>query len=227
MDDSAPLKIAKGTALTSLASAATFGLYGAYKGKGRLTGALVASAALNGGLTAATFFSIREVAVSPLFDYLRSSGAQGTGSSLATSLAAPLSWSDMRTHKVLDSALSGSITGGLLNAWKRGPSGALPGITTGGVLLALAQLVLNEVDVMRVKSMSRLSQPAPPVPQTPQRPLWHRLLDRIGVHRLTDDEYLAKMKASRDTYLQRIRELEKEIEDEAHDSEATARRPDA
>lgn len=30
-----------------------------------------------------------------------------------------LSWSDMRLHKLPDTALSGALTGGVLNAWKR------------------------------------------------------------------------------------------------------------
>lgn len=31
----------------------------------------------------------------------------------------PMSWVDMRMHKLLDSGLSGALTGGMLNAWKR------------------------------------------------------------------------------------------------------------
>ncbi|KAI0072791.1 hypothetical protein K474DRAFT_1604461, partial [Panus rudis PR-1116 ss-1] len=123
---------------------------------------IAASTAVNCGIFGATFFSIREYAVSPIFlstipwgqfpRRLRELEARKQGQDYVPD---KLSWWDMRAHKVPDTALSGALTGGILNAWKRGRPGIFPGISTGGIVCTILQLAYNEVGILRVKYVSR------------------------------------------------------------------------
>lgn len=103
--------------LTKLNLALTTGLgVGAYEVlQGRRAGPLAAASALNGGLVAATFFSVREYAISPLLaaNLTRPQHDKIAGNELLKS------WTDMRKHNLLDSAVSGALTGGMFNTWQR------------------------------------------------------------------------------------------------------------
>lgn len=77
----------------------------------------------------------------------------------------------MRLHKVPDTSISGAITGGVLNAWKRKPfigfvssvsdpppggrPGIVPGIVTGSILCTMLQFAYNEFGIARVKYVSQ------------------------------------------------------------------------
>lgn len=97
------------------------------------------------------------------------------------------SWWAMRANKLPDSAISGALTGGILNAWKRespsdaaiiphilqssclnilagGRPGILPGASTAAIVCTVLQLVYNELGVARVKYVSRMMQNASPQP---------------------------------------------------------------
>ncbi|KAG6809977.1 hypothetical protein H0H92_013826 [Tricholoma furcatifolium] len=127
-------------------------------------------------------------------------------------------WSDLRKHNTLDSGLSGAITGGALRGWRSGPRAILPGALTIGAVCTLLQLAYNEASIRRVRYISSLKVdfPADEAPkETPaSRPLADRIFGMLGVHQVTDKEYLEKMKAKRDGYLQRIAELEKQLAEE-------------
>ena len=91
-----------------------------------------------------------------------------------------LDWWSMRAHKLPDSALSGAISGGFLNAWKSmynhaflvfcegspypigGRAGIPTGMTTGALLCTLLQLAYNELGVSRLKYISQKLR-TPPV----------------------------------------------------------------
>ncbi|KAI0301986.1 hypothetical protein BC826DRAFT_904548 [Russula brevipes] len=112
----------------------------------------------------------------------------------------------MRFHRTLDSAVSGGITGSVLNTWKRGTRGAFPGLMFGSVFCALGQLLYNEFGVQRLKFISRrypishhpvptVSEPAePPIPK---QPLLDRIVHAVGFNKLSDEEYLVQMKEKR------------------------------
>ena len=95
---------------------------------------------------------------------------------------------------------------------------ALPGAITSALFCATLQMIGNEFSVQRVKYVSRRrTPPSQTAPKTESLPSesWTQLLFRsIGFQRVAQDEYLSRLKRERDTYLIRIAELEKQIEEE-------------
>ena len=89
-----------------------------------------------------------------------------------------MTWGAMRLHRTLDSALSGGVTGSVLNTWKRssllvlisfqlgrirlrrlfllgGTRGTFTGLMFGSVFCTLGQVLYNEFGVQRIKFVSR------------------------------------------------------------------------
>ncbi|KAK7693775.1 hypothetical protein QCA50_003347 [Cerrena zonata] len=138
-----------------------------------------------------------------------------------------LDWWSMRSCKLPDSALSGAISGGFLNAWKRGRAGIPSGMTTGALVCTVLQLAYNELGVVRLKYVSKklqevegqsqhvlpvtASSPALPPPSEPV-PWTERVFTLFGLQKVSDEEYLTRLKGERAAHLQRIAELEKEEE---------------
>ncbi|KAG6876464.1 hypothetical protein C0993_002854, partial [Termitomyces sp. T159_Od127] len=48
-------------------------------------------------------------------------------------------------------------------------------------------------------------------PETRSKTMTERFLATIGIHQVTEEEYLEKMKATRDSHLKRIEELEQQL----------------
>ncbi|KAI0054019.1 hypothetical protein FA95DRAFT_1600518 [Auriscalpium vulgare] len=241
MDESAPVTVAAGTVLSckfvlllsgipanrltsrpAFAGASVAGTYAIARGRGQGVATIfAASAALNCGIAGATFFSLREYAVKPVLvstlpfkQYARRRMLREEWPSDSPPLA-NLTWWDMRTHCVPDSMLSGAFTGSILNAWRRGSRGVLPGLAFGALGCSIVQLLYNEVEVQRVKYVSRTlreasTRAAEPVesPET-KRPFIERVKGLFGMKTLSDDEYLEQLKADRDRFLTRIAELER------------------
>lgn len=152
-----------------------------------------------------------------------------------------ISWWDLRLYKLPDSVVSGAITGSILNSWKRtsfcvsffrvfirlifdssgGRAGIVPGVTTGGFVCAVLQMLYNEAEVARVKYIIR-NLPSAPVsgvsppqsPAQPSKPLSERILNALGFEKISDEVYLERLKRTRDESLRRIAELEGELEEE-------------
>ena len=93
----------------------------------------------------------------------------------------------------------------------------------GSVFCAFGQLLYNELGVQRVKFVARTSlntSPqlptplAPGIPElpVPKEPLFDRMIQAIGLKRLSDEEYLAQMRGERATHLRRIAELEAKLQ---------------
>lgn len=137
----------------------------------------------------------------------------------------PLTWSDLRAAGLLESSLSGALAGGSLNAWKRtlllalrmdryepskigGTPGIVPGIVTGAFIATAFQLVINELEVVRVKVVSRKPTVQPIVSPKGSKPLGERILGILGLHRISDEELLQRYITSRDQVLKRIAQLE-------------------
>ncbi|KAK2466706.1 hypothetical protein APHAL10511_000964 [Amanita phalloides] len=213
MDNSAAYTVAQGTLITSALSAFATGLYAiAYRNPNYSL--LAGAAALNSGITAATFFGLREYAISPTLKHAR----QDTLS---------LSWTDRRTHHLLDSGLSGAAAGGILRGWKSGPAAVLPGAATAATICVLLQYAFNEAGIARLRYASRhYASPAePPLHHgldyersEPSPTLAQRMLNVIGVRKMADDEYLNQMKKTRDHHLRRMAQLEMQLEAERKDS---------
>ncbi|OCB86784.1 hypothetical protein A7U60_g6246 [Sanghuangporus baumii] len=182
------------------------------------TALLTASAALNSGLVAFAFFSLRELVISPVLAGTRSSTSQTGG------VDQPLTWSTMRMHHLEDSALTGVVLGGAFNAWKRA--------FTASLACTALQLLVNELDVQRVRYVSHsgrsstsayvlsASESQNATSADANRPSFgERVLTFIGITKVDDTEYLRRLKAKRDAHLARIRELEAQIEKERRNSD--------
>jgi len=138
----------------------------------------------------------------------------------------------MKTSKLLDSGISGAFAGSIFNAFRRGKGGVPSGFTTGAIVCTLLQWASNEVRIARLQYISRASTGSVPVNsevtglipsnlslnQTPSEPppsdpksLIERVAARFG-KKISDEDYLRRMKAERDSYILRIEELEKEIQ---------------
>ncbi|KAJ6630597.1 hypothetical protein B0H10DRAFT_836527 [Mycena sp. CBHHK59/15] len=244
MGESRAWTVATGTIVTSVGSTCVTGLYATFKGTRHEHLAL--ASAFNSAVSAATFFTIREYVVSPTIsatvDYSRQ-----RGEAVAENKATPehLSWSRLRTHNLIDSGLSGAITGGILRGIVSGRRMTAPAAVTTGVACVILQAVYNELGIQRIKYVGKtLSQNSPntllPSPQDTLSPdaqtAWPapdvtlqeeanaepaakplvtaRILGIFGVKMLSDDEILVKLKRQRDEHLVKIKELEKELEDD-------------
>jgi len=239
MDPSSPQTVAKGVLLTSAVCSLTAGMYGVLKS--RPPGPLFLFSAVNSGIASATFFSIREYLIGPVLvlslpgkQYeLRRQRLEGAAEGPSTDVS-QLTWGDIRSRKVLDSSISGALAGGVLNTWKRGRSGTAPGLVTGAMMCGLLQWVFNEFDILRITHISRAvhPRPVPSIPAAPTQPIETRspafpvpvptpepprsLTDRIFAmfgHKLSDEEYLDRIKAQRDNHLRRIEQLERELDE--------------
>jgi hypothetical protein len=158
----------------------------------------------------------------------------------------PLSWSDMRLYNLLDTGVSGAMTGGFLNTLRRtyatprildqniltresvapgGRPGLVPGLCTGTLVCTLLQWTYNELGIARVKYVSRTKVPPSPHKSHPtsspaserpppelQRPWSHKVLEFFGFQHISDEEYLARLKTTRDSALRRIEMLEREAD---------------
>jgi len=210
-DEERPVKrVVRYTIIASTASAIGTGIYGAFKhSNGRSPGFLAASAALNTGIASATFFSIREYAVTPAL-------ASALPLARMKSPEIPsdsLTWSALRMNHLLDTCISGGITGGLLHSIRAGVRGILPGTTTGAFACTLLQLLYNEVGILRLKwvarSLGEFHQAEPVPPST-----FERIFAAFGLQKLSDDAYLTLLKQSRARYIARINQLQVEMERE-------------
>jgi hypothetical protein len=105
------------------------GLYGSLRAQipGVSPGLYAASTALNCGIASSTFFVIREYLVSPLLLASIEGGQFGRrrrelehrNDGLALIEAEYTTRKDIQQYKIVDSSLSGGVTGAVLNSWKR------------------------------------------------------------------------------------------------------------
>ncbi|KAJ3531098.1 hypothetical protein NM688_g7621 [Phlebia brevispora] len=206
---------------TALTSALIYSVYGTIKHEP--IGPLASSAALNSGIVSATFFSFREYFVTPLLLTCIKSGQfarrkqelelSQTQAKSGKKVVPPerLTWMQMRMEKLPDTAISGAFVGSLFNYWKRGRAGVVRGTIAATVVCSLLQLSYNELRIWRVRYVHQQSTlPLPVTPAEPPRPLWERTLGLFGMRKMSDEEYLAKMREKREQALQKIAELEAE-----------------
>ncbi|ESK89875.1 voltage gated chloride channel domain-containing protein [Moniliophthora roreri MCA 2997] len=197
---------------TSTAVISTFatGIHGILKGKPNY-GVLSVSAAVNSGISAATFFSIREYIAIPILhgqETVSNTDPKGTQES----------WTGVRTDKLIASGLSGFATGGIVRTLTAGPRTALSGATAASVICTTLQYIVNELKVVRLQYLAEKAkhherlgiQPSP----SPPEPWTKSILKFIGITPLSNEEYLKKLRLQRDIHLKRIVELETQLEKE-------------
>jgi hypothetical protein len=100
---------------------------------------------------------------------------------------------------------------------------------TGALFCAALQLGYNQLLVSRVKFAAqqidgpsiRVTSPSTgehEQPTEPAKSATERTLTALGFQ-ISDETYLARLKATRDKYLERIKQLEKKIEEERQENE--------
>jgi len=245
MDDPAFRTVTRGTFITTLITGLGTGVFKAFKG--RPVALAASTSALDGGMVAATFFTVREYAVSPVLvsnlpwrQYeTRRKIQKLRPQNIVTDT--PLTWSELRMYNLLDTGISGALTGGFLNTCKRGRPGLVPGLCTGAFVCTLLQWTYNELSIARVKYVSRNrhsqvvpavhgSSHPPPLPATsdhipsePTTPWTHKIYDLMGFRHISDDEHLVKLKALRAVYLQQMEVLEKEAEEKSREDSSESK----
>lgn len=91
------------------------------------------------------------------------------------------------------------------------------------MLCALLQLLYNEAGVIRVKHISHKLEDASPAlssskkvylppPEEPSRPFSERFFEYIGMAKVSDEDFVQRLRVKRDSYLRRIAEIEVERE---------------
>jgi hypothetical protein len=151
---------------------------------------------------------------------------------LASASADRMSFSEMRSYKLLDTAIAGAGTGSVLNAWRRvlgsahaiscsdrlfdagGPPGILPGAVTAGLICTVAQFIWNELNVMRVRYVSQLTHIGH---DAPPRTLSERIMDGLGtvlpVKKIPDEVYLQNLLREKEEVEKRLGVVRKELQD--------------
>ncbi|KAH6908295.1 hypothetical protein BKA70DRAFT_266172 [Coprinopsis sp. MPI-PUGE-AT-0042] len=214
-----------GTLTTSAVFGVTAGAVAALGGK-PYPPVVAAFAAFNSGCTAGVFFGLREFAVGPLLvytapwsQYVNRRRLLGIGEDGMSEPHTP-SIQDVRSDKLLDSGISGAITGGLVRGWKSGRGAVIPGALFASTACVALQYGFNLAAVYRLNHLSKATEatsaPIPSTPSEPQEqiPLDRRILNWIGVKSLSDEEFAARLRRQKEAYEKRIAELELQLEEE-------------
>ena len=100
-----------------------------------------------------------------------------------------------------------------------GLPGVIPGAVTGGLICTLAQFVWNELEVTRVRFVSRSKrQTLSELDRPPERQktFSEKLMDGLGlvipIKKLSDEEYLQKLLKEREEVERRLEAVQEELE---------------
>ncbi|TFK42296.1 hypothetical protein BDQ12DRAFT_675962 [Crucibulum laeve] len=196
------------------------------------------ASAVNTGVTAAAFFAFREYIIGPTLVYTAPGDQYARrrrqlGIDPPNDASAPISFSEIRANKMLDSGLSGAVTGALLRGYRSGRRAVLPGALTAAAACLWLQYAYNELSISRLKYVSQMREDAEAAARLPvaipetasdSSSIKDHLLILIGLRKMPEGEYLEKMKKTRDTYQKRIAVLEQQL---AEEREQKAREKDA
>lgn len=105
---------------------------------------------------------------------------------------------------------------------------AIPAMMTAGAVCTLLQYGYNELNIVRLNYISKLrdenrlaiAAPSPRSqsdsgPHQDSLPLLESLLSLVGIKPMPEEQYLEKMKKTRDAHLRRIAELEQKTREES------------
>lgn len=73
----------------------------------------------------------------------------------------------------------------------------------------------NELDIVRIKRLAKPATVPPTVSEKSAPGFVENILAGLGFNRVSSEEYLAKLKATREKHLRRIEELERQLAEEA------------
>ena len=101
------------------------------------------------------------------------------------------------------------------------------GTVTASTVCIVLQYACNEIGIAKLRYVSKsqeenkslITQPSSKLQNgkqvyEPSGSVFQQLLKVVGLFPVSDEEYLAKLKRTRDVYLKRMAELEKQIEEE-------------
>ena len=109
-----------------------------------------------------------------------------------------------------------------------GSAAILPGAVTAATICVLLQYAVNEARIARLRYISQQDRtstfqlPVDPSLQhisatEPSPTIMQRITHAMGIRKMTEDEYLERMKKTRDHHIRRIAELERRLEEERGD----------
>ncbi|KAF5330754.1 hypothetical protein D9619_005323 [Psilocybe cf. subviscida] len=188
---------------------------------------------MNSAITGFTFFGIREFAVSPILtrlapwaQYVERRKSLGIETPSGDTLTEePVEPPSLRMKNLLDSGISGAITGGILRGVRSGRPAVGPGALLGTAVCTSGQYIFNEFNLARLRFIARRNEEKVAERATTREPTFNprtgkqevqelprswteMILVMFGLVPLSDDEYLGKLKRTRDVYLKKISQLE-------------------
>lgn len=109
----------------------------------------------------------------------------------------------------------------LTTLYAGGRVGTLPGLCTGALICSLLQWGANELEIARVRYVSQNPyKPPAVVPITMEKKgLTERVFTAVGFKKISDEEHLVKLRATRDSTLIQIEKLEAEEAKKSFDEE--------
>ena len=119
-----------------------------------------------------------------------------------------------------------------MRALQAGRPTILSGAVTASTVCIVLQYACNELGIARLRytlklqeeNKSLITQPSFNGEQVnkPSGSVFQKLLKVVGLVPVSDEEYLAKLKRTREVYLKRMAELEKQVEEEKNTKMASS-----
>ncbi|CAK9783476.1 hypothetical protein CC85DRAFT_329651 [Cutaneotrichosporon oleaginosum] len=239
LDPDSPLFVAQAVVLSALAGAGAGGTLGWARRQNPFQ--LGVNMGINFGVASLFFFGTREYLVSPILLGARATRAHARrADELDARLAArpseqPTTLWDVRTDRLLDSAVAAAAAGGALSAFTRGPRTLLPAAFTTALLATVGQGLVNQTRVWRLEVLAKrvregaearaderpvdvmvaFEEPAKPAGERRgDAPITGRVMSVLShilpVKRLSDEDYLASLEKKRAEVDRRIAEIDSE-----------------
>ncbi|OWZ46740.1 hypothetical protein C356_02930 [Cryptococcus neoformans c45] len=241
-DSASPLFVLKGILATGAFGAITGASIGALQSKNPYT--LGTNMTINMSIAGLAFFTVREYLVSPLLLIIEATPSHSRrllelqlSERQRSKLPQVVSIGQMRTDRVLDSALAGALTGGVLSAAFRGRATFGRAAFTSALITSALQASANQLRVMRLsylaKNQAKMSSldtapseheptatfdalksstPAPEPTSPPSLPerMMSSFTKILPVRKLSNEEYLATLEKKRADVDKRLKEIAEE-----------------
>ncbi|WVO19168.1 uncharacterized protein IAS62_000446 [Cryptococcus decagattii] len=242
-DPASRLFVLKGILATGTFGAVTGASIGALQSKNPYT--LGTNMAINMSIAGLAFFTVREYLVSPFLLIIEATPSHSRrlmeiqlSDKQRSKLPQVTSIGQVRTDRVLDSALAGALTGGLLSATFRGRATFGKAAFTSALITSALQLSANQLRVIRLnylaKNQTRISSldtvapseqeptaafdalkssipsPEPTSPPSLSERIMSSLTKVLPVRKLSNEEYLATLEKKRAEVDKRLKEIAEE-----------------
>ncbi|ADV21777.1 hypothetical protein I305_01820 [Cryptococcus gattii E566] len=242
-DPASPLFVLKGILATGTFGAVTGASIGALQSKNPYT--LGTNMAINMSIAGLAFFTVREYLVSPFLLIIEATPSHSRrlmeiqlSEKQRSKLPQVTSIGQVRTDRVLDSALAGALTGGVLSATFRGRATFGKAAFTSALITSALQLSANQLRVMRLNYLAKnqtgissldtvapseqvptatfdalkssIPSPEPTSPPSLPERMMSSLIKVLPVRKLTNEEYLATLEKKRAEVDKRLKEIAEE-----------------